>query len=85
MTVLIALLVVSGVTNIGSGRSCASAQQDGVSEGQYAAAVETEVRAVKDACREIRPEYAPKLTYIVCGKVSHAPSLSHSISGDESS
>ena len=45
--------------------------RDGVSEGQYSTVVDHEIRAVKAACREIDPRYAPKLTYIVCAKRHH--------------
>ena len=45
--------------------------RDGVSEGQYAAAVEKEVRAVREACQKHKAGYAPKVTYIVCSKRHH--------------
>jgi eukaryotic translation initiation factor 2C len=45
--------------------------RDGVSQGQYAAAVEKEVHAIRKACQSFRAGYAPKVTYIVCSKRHH--------------
>ncbi|GAA5934977.1 argonaute/piwi family protein [Sporobolomyces koalae] len=42
--------------------------RDGVSEGQLAAVVQSEVMAMKAACREIDPNYNPKMLYVVCAK-----------------
>ncbi|GAA6023079.1 hypothetical protein JCM11491_002325 [Sporobolomyces phaffii] len=42
--------------------------RDGVSEGQLAAVVQSEILAIKAACREIDHKYNPKLLYIVCAK-----------------
>ncbi|GAA5854435.1 hypothetical protein JCM5353_003413 [Sporobolomyces roseus] len=42
--------------------------RDGVSEGQLAAVVQSEVLAIKAACRELDPKYNPKMLYIVCAK-----------------
>lgn len=40
----------------------------GVSEGQYVAALDTEVRALKLACKQLSPNYSPKITYVTAGK-----------------
>ncbi|GAA6064192.1 hypothetical protein JCM10212_005773 [Sporobolomyces blumeae] len=42
--------------------------RDGVSEGQLVPVVQSEVLDIKAACRQIDPNYNPKLTYIVCAK-----------------
>ncbi|GAA5968532.1 hypothetical protein JCM3765_006724 [Sporobolomyces pararoseus] len=42
--------------------------RDGVSEGQLSAVVQSEVLAIKAACRELDPKYNPKMLYIVCAK-----------------
>lgn len=42
--------------------------RDGVSEGQYAAVVQTEVKAIRMACEALRPGYKPKISYIICVK-----------------
>ncbi|ORY89743.1 Piwi domain-domain-containing protein [Leucosporidium creatinivorum] len=45
--------------------------RDGVSEGQFGPVVESEVTAIKAACRSIDANYSPKLTFIVCAKRHH--------------
>jgi hypothetical protein len=45
--------------------------RDGVSDGQFAQAVQEEVTAIKNACREVAPNYDPKLTYVVVKKRHH--------------
>lgn len=44
---------------------------DGVSEGQLNTVLEAEIPAIKAACRDINPNYNPKLTYVVCAKRHH--------------
>ncbi|KAK0518600.1 Protein argonaute [Tilletia horrida] len=44
--------------------------RDGVSEGQFAAAKQVEIKAIRDAIQEVKPGTI-KLTYIVCGKRHH--------------
>ncbi|GAA6062365.1 hypothetical protein JCM10212_004211 [Sporobolomyces blumeae] len=45
--------------------------RDGVSEGQFAQVLSEEVPAIKRACTRIENDFAPDLTYIVCGKRHH--------------
>lgn len=45
--------------------------RDGVSEGQYQAVLDNELRALKDAARELVPNANMKVTFIVCGKRHH--------------
>ncbi|CEQ42290.1 SPOSA6832_04106, partial [Sporobolomyces salmonicolor] len=42
--------------------------RDGVSEGQLAPVVQSEIMQIKAAFREIDPTWNPKLTYVVCAK-----------------
>ncbi|KAJ9102416.1 hypothetical protein QFC21_002816 [Naganishia friedmannii] len=42
--------------------------RDGVSEGQYAAVVQQEVKAIRKACETLKPGYKPKITFIICAK-----------------
>ncbi|KAG0225023.1 argonaute 1 [Actinomortierella wolfii] len=46
--------------------------RDGVSEGQFEEVVKTEVGAIKNACRRLREDYKPKLTFVVIQKRHHA-------------
>ncbi|KAE8241034.1 hypothetical protein A4X13_0g7595 [Tilletia indica] len=45
--------------------------RDGVSEGQFAAAKDVELRSIRDAIHAVRPGYKMKVTYVVCGKRHH--------------
>jgi hypothetical protein len=45
--------------------------RDGVSDGQFAQAVQEEVTAIKRACQEFGSKYNPKLTYVVVKKRHH--------------
>lgn len=45
--------------------------RDGVSEGQFAQVLEFELSALKAACREIDPAYAPTITFILVQKRHH--------------
>lgn len=54
--------------------------RDGVSEGQFAQLLKTEVDAIKTACNEIEAGYSPSLTYVVIQKRHHVrffPADSH--------
>ncbi|KAG0057713.1 Protein argonaute 10 [Gryganskiella cystojenkinii] len=46
--------------------------RDGVSEGQYAEVLQTEVSAVKEACHHINEKYNPPTTFCVVKKRHHA-------------
>ncbi|KAF9409905.1 Eukaryotic translation initiation factor 2C [Podila epigama] len=46
--------------------------RDGVSEGQYAEVMRSEVAAVKEACRHIDPNYNPPVTFCIVKKRHHA-------------
>lgn len=45
--------------------------RDGVSEGQFAQVLKTEVTAIKNACTEIEAGYAPTVTFVVVQKRHH--------------
>lgn len=45
--------------------------RDGVSEGQFAQVLEFELKAIKDACREVDPSYSPTVTFILVQKRHH--------------
>ncbi|GAA6043764.1 hypothetical protein JCM8097_006662 [Rhodosporidiobolus ruineniae] len=45
--------------------------RDGLSEGQFGAALSHEVNAIRLACQKIEPSFKPSITYIVCGKRHH--------------
>lgn len=45
--------------------------RDGVSEGQFAQVLQCELSALKAACREIDPNYAPTITFILVQKRHH--------------
>lgn len=45
--------------------------RDGVSESQYAAVLKDEVAAMKRACAEFAPDYAPTLTVVIVQKRHH--------------
>jgi len=45
--------------------------RDGVSEGQYAAVHEHEIKGLKDAFAQIDPMWQPKVTWLICGKRHH--------------
>lgn len=45
--------------------------RDGVSEGQFAQVLQFELSALKAACREIDPNYAPTITFILVQKRHH--------------
>ncbi|KAG0205476.1 Protein argonaute 10 [Mortierella sp. GBA30] len=46
--------------------------RDGVSEGQYAQVMATEVAAVKEACRHVNEKYNPPVTFCIVKKRHHA-------------
>ncbi|ORY01783.1 Piwi-domain-containing protein [Basidiobolus meristosporus CBS 931.73] len=46
--------------------------RDGVSEGQFAHVLHSEIAAVRSACKSLEKEYQPKLTFIVVQKRHHA-------------
>ncbi|CAD6944499.1 unnamed protein product [Tilletia laevis] len=45
--------------------------RDGISEGQFAAAKDVEIRAIREAVQIVQPGAKIKLTYVVCGKRHH--------------
>ncbi|RKP24709.1 Piwi domain-containing protein [Syncephalis pseudoplumigaleata] len=45
--------------------------RDGVSDGEFQHVLDAEVRAIKQACRELSANYNPKLTFIVAKKRHH--------------
>lgn len=45
--------------------------RDGVSEGQFAQVLKFELTAIKAACRQIDPEYNPKISFILVQKRHH--------------
>ncbi|KAE8266037.1 hypothetical protein A4X09_0g6311 [Tilletia walkeri] len=45
--------------------------RDGVSEGQFAAAKDVELRSIRDVIHAVKPGYKMKVTYVVCGKRHH--------------
>ncbi|SCZ89482.1 BZ3500_MvSof-1268-A1-R1_Chr1-1g01209 [Microbotryum saponariae] len=45
--------------------------RDGVSEGQFAQVLSSEVAQIRSACRKIDPKYKPTLSFAVCGKRHH--------------
>lgn len=45
--------------------------RDGVSEGQFPQALQSELNAIRLACQRIDPNYKPAITYIVTGKRHH--------------
>ncbi|ORZ26299.1 Piwi domain-domain-containing protein [Lobosporangium transversale] len=46
--------------------------RDGVSEGQFAEVLNTEVKAIKTACTRLEATYNPKITFVVVQKRHHA-------------
>ncbi|KAI8354349.1 Piwi domain-containing protein [Mortierella sp. GBAus27b] len=46
--------------------------RDGVSEGQFAEVLNTEVKAIKAACRRLEATYNPAVTFVVVQKRHHA-------------
>ncbi|KAG0000459.1 Protein argonaute 10 [Modicella reniformis] len=46
--------------------------RDGVSEGQFAMVLETEVGAIKAACKRLEATYNPSVTFVVVQKRHHA-------------
>ena len=45
--------------------------RDGVSEGQYQSVLDHELKAIKAASQELRPDARIKVTFVVCGKRHH--------------
>ncbi|KAL8293674.1 hypothetical protein RQP46_000375 [Phenoliferia psychrophenolica] len=45
--------------------------RDGVSEGQFETVLAHEVNAIRRACQNIKADFKPLITYIVCGKRHH--------------
>jgi len=45
--------------------------RDGVSEGQYEQVVQIEFPALLQGCRNMSPDYRPKVTIAICGKRHH--------------
>ncbi|KAF9181636.1 Eukaryotic translation initiation factor 2C [Haplosporangium sp. Z 11] len=46
--------------------------RDGVSEGQYAEVMKTEVEAIKEACKHVNAKYNPPTTFCIVKKRHHA-------------
>lgn len=46
--------------------------RDGVSEGQFLEVLNTEVAAIKAACKRLEPSYNPAVTFVVVQKRHHA-------------
>src|SRR5690554_3332794 len=46
--------------------------RDGVSEGQFAEVLKTEVAALQNACQRLEADYRPKITFVVVQKRHHA-------------
>ncbi|OAY82125.1 Protein argonaute 1B, partial [Ananas comosus] len=51
--------------------------RDGVSEGQFYQVVFSELKAIKDACSSLHPDYNPLLTFIVVQKRHHTRLFAH--------
>ncbi|KAG0344622.1 Eukaryotic translation initiation factor 2C [Podila humilis] len=66
------LLVTFQSTNRGTLPAKILFYRDGVSEGQFAEVMRTEVAAVKEACRRINPKYNPPVTFVIVKKRHHA-------------
>lgn len=45
--------------------------RDGVSEGQFAQVLDFELAAIKEACKELDSNYAPKITFVLVQKRHH--------------
>ncbi|SCZ91253.1 BZ3500_MvSof-1268-A1-R1_Chr1-2g01288 [Microbotryum saponariae] len=45
--------------------------RDGVSEGQFAQVLSSEVAQIRSACQKIDPNYNPTISFVVCGKRHH--------------
>jgi eukaryotic translation initiation factor 2C len=45
--------------------------RDGVSEGQFAQVLDFELKAIKEACKEIDPSYNPTITFVLVQKRHH--------------
>ncbi|SCV71313.1 BQ2448_2901 [Microbotryum intermedium] len=45
--------------------------RDGVSEGQFAQVLSSEVAQIRSACQKIDPTYRPTISFVVCGKRHH--------------
>jgi len=45
--------------------------RDGVSEGQFAQVKEIEIKAIRQACSELSPDYKPPLTFVIVKKRHH--------------
>ena len=45
--------------------------RDGVSEGQFRAVMEEEIKAIREGCASLEPTYQPKITFVVCQKRHH--------------
>ncbi|KAF9432731.1 Eukaryotic translation initiation factor 2C [Entomortierella beljakovae] len=46
--------------------------RDGVSEGQFESILNTEVKSIKQACKELGDDYSPPITFVVVKKRHHA-------------
>jgi eukaryotic translation initiation factor 2C len=45
--------------------------RDGVSEGQYGQVIRVELEAIKQACRNMSPDFNPTFTVVICSKRHH--------------
>ncbi|VEL13804.1 unnamed protein product [Protopolystoma xenopodis] len=45
--------------------------RDGVSEGQFSTVLLSELRAIQKACKSLRPDFEPAITYVVVQKRHH--------------